>query len=237
MIQDENSSSRLVIQNLNLDEFNERWIRDTFTQFGVIIDLDIPKQSRNSRDPRSNQIFIQYVQPDSVYQAIKEMNGKMIGNRILSVSRFDNVDFKRIVKKQIYEQNVDTFGIEQGLEPPAFQKIPRRDPENIIIKIPRPQTPPDPPQDVVPVPPAYELPVTDYQALIQNQMQRKQIMPNYKEDEKDIDNDRYMESEIRKREEIHIRHNRDRERNDKRRREERKDRKEFKTNQDMTNEK
>ena len=222
---DSNSSSRIIIQHLD-EEFGSRWIRDNFSKFGTIIDIDVSKASWNSR--RSDKIFVQYASPDSVSQAVKEMNGKRVGDRIISVSSFENSEFNRLMQKQVFLKGEDVVGKEEGLEPPAYQKIPRRDPESqYMSEIKRPETPQEPPPIYIPKPPLYEqLPVNDYNALIQMQAQNKQTMPNYEEHEQndETSNMSREDYEKRRREERHERHNRERDRSDRRRRDERRER-------------
>ncbi|EAX92208.1 hypothetical protein TVAG_107420 [Trichomonas vaginalis G3] len=155
MLSDANQS-RIVVQHLD-ERMSEKEIKDTFCKYGSIIDIDIATTKGGFR---KDKIFIQYARKESAQLAIRSLHGKRFGDKILVVTQFEESEFQRVRKNLLYEEQDDIIGREEGLEPPAYVKYPRRsqmssDPN--AIHVPRPKTPQDPPQITIPKPPPIEL--------------------------------------------------------------------------------
>ena len=227
----ENSAARIIIQHFD-ESCDELWMRDTFSKYGKVIDIDIQRRKNGTKSDRA---FLQFASKESVPLAIRGMNGKRQGDRIISVTAFEesNSEFRRVRKKQIFLQEEDFVGKEEGLEPPAYQRFPRRDNDAVFentIKVPRPKTPPNPPENIIPAPPPYDPSFFQKEAIIppMSEADKKAVFQGKSSEETSSDyesnsEDERIERSRRRREERHERHNRERDRDERKRREEKRE--------------
>lgn len=153
---EEGTQARIVVQHLS-DEMDAKEIKEMFSKYGSIIDVDIA--TTNFGKPKG-KVFIQFARRESAQAAIKGLHGKRFGDKVLVVSQFEESAFQRVRKNAIYEEQDDYIGREEGLEPPAYIKYPRRTPFSNTpntVHIPRPKTPPLPTPKNPPRPPPLEL--------------------------------------------------------------------------------
>ena len=178
-----NKDLRIVVNHMEA-EWGDTWIKNTFSKYGSIIDIEIPRRKNGKK---KDICYIQFSKREECLAAIQGVNGQRYHKRILSV---DFIDQSKKIKKNHsdsdnQEENEEKF---EFLEPPAYFKFPRRDLNGIIEKF-RPKTPPSPPLSPVSHPPSSENPeiknipvkieqkkneISDYDEKIKNKKREKE---------------------------------------------------------------
>lgn len=102
------SHPRIYIGRLN-STVKRKQLLDMFARYGEIVDILM----------KDNYAFVEYIKPQSAMQAIKEMNGKSIGNARIVVEearpRQDEGSFFYLLFKVVYQSPVSTSVICQAV--------------------------------------------------------------------------------------------------------------------------